>query len=74
VTGDERSLLTMAAQRARQVALNAAQAVTPDLITQIQRDVQRLAIAYPPRPITELLGDLVETQDTLFTLLELVGV
>ncbi|WP_305784970.1 XRE family transcriptional regulator [Symbioplanes lichenis] len=32
--------------------------------------MQRLALAYPQRPLTELLGDLVETQDTLFTLLE----
>ncbi|WP_433082726.1 XRE family transcriptional regulator [Dactylosporangium sp. CA-052675] len=30
----------------------------------------RLALAYPQRPITELLGDLVETQETLFTLIE----
>lgn len=66
----DRSMLTMAAQRARQFTLHAAESTTPDFVDQLHSDVQRLALAYPQRPITELLGDLVETQDTLFTLLE----
>ena len=32
--------------------------------------MQRLALAYPQRPVNQVLPDLVETQDTLFTLLE----
>lgn len=69
-TGPERNLVTMAAQRARQYALLAAEATTPAAIEQLTEDVQRLATAYPQQPVSHILGDLVETQDTLFTLLE----
>lgn len=69
-TGDERSILAMAAQRARRFTLTASEGTTPDIIDQLHADVQRLALAYPQRPVTELLGDLAETQDTLFTLIE----
>jgi tetratricopeptide (TPR) repeat protein len=70
VTETDRSLLTMAAERARRFTLDAAQITAPDFIDQLHADVERLATAYPQRPITELLSDLVETQETLFTLLE----
>jgi tetratricopeptide (TPR) repeat protein len=66
----DRSIITVAAERARRFTLEASQGTTPEFVDQLHSDVQRLAIAYPQRPITELLGDLVETQDTLFTLLE----
>src|SRR6266536_650128 len=68
--GTERSILTMAAQRARRFTMLAAEGTTPDIVDQLREEVQRLALAYPQRPLTEILGDLVETQDTLFTLLE----
>ncbi|KAB1152981.1 hypothetical protein F6X68_15365 [Micromonospora sp. AMSO12t] len=68
--GPERNLLAMAAQRARQYAMLAAEATSPAAIDQLAEDVQRLALAYPQRPVSQILPDLVETQDTLFTLLE----
>lgn len=60
----------MAAQRARRFALLAAESVTPETIDQIRDEVRSLAHSYPQRPLTEILGELIETQDTLFTLLE----
>ncbi|MGC4865445.1 XRE family transcriptional regulator [Micromonospora sp. DT53] len=60
----------MAAQRARQYAMLAAEATSPAAIDQLAEDVQRLALAYPQRPVSQILPDLAETQDTLFTLLE----
>jgi len=70
VSGSERSILTMAAERARRFTMFAAEGTTPDVIEQLYADVQRLATSYPQRPITELLGELAETQDALFTLIE----
>src|SRR5690606_5196600 len=56
--GDERRVLNMAAQRARRFALAAGQTgTTNDVIDQVRDDVQRLAIAYPQRPLHEVLGD-----------------
>ncbi|WP_229068995.1 hypothetical protein [Actinoplanes sp. DH11] len=69
-SGDERSLLAMAAERARRFAMLTSETTSPEAIDQLREDVQRLSLAYPQRPLTELLGDLVETQDTLFVLLE----
>ncbi|GIG90922.1 hypothetical protein [Plantactinospora endophytica] len=69
-TGPERTILAMAAQRARNYAMLAAEATTPAAIQQLAEDVQRLALAYPQQPVNQLIGDLAETQDTLFTLLE----
>ena len=60
----------MAAERARRFTMFAAEGTTPDVIEQLYADVQRLATSYPQRPITELLGELAETQDALFTLIE----
>jgi tetratricopeptide (TPR) repeat protein len=68
--GNERGIITMAAERARRFTLLAAESTTPEAVDQLRDDVQRLALAYPQRPLTELLGDLAETQDTLFALLE----
>jgi hypothetical protein len=69
--GTERSALIMAAQRARRFSLLTAEGgTTSEVVDQLSDDVQRLTLAYPQRPLSELLGDLVETQDTLFTLLE----
>ncbi len=60
----------MAAERARRFAMLTSETTSPEAIDQLREDVQRLSLAYPQRPLTELLGDLVETQDTLFVLLE----
>jgi hypothetical protein len=68
--GTERSILAMAAQRARNYAMLAAEATSPATIDQLSEDVQRIALAYPQRPVSQILPDLAETQDTLFTLLE----
>ncbi|MGH3655550.1 MAG: hypothetical protein ACRDUA_02730, partial [Micromonosporaceae bacterium] len=68
---DERKVLNMAAQRAKRFALHAGEAgVSGDVIEQFRDDVRRLAAAYPKRPLHEILGDLVELQDAVFTLLE----
>jgi hypothetical protein len=68
--GNERSMIAMAAERARRFTLMTSESTTPEAVEQLRDDVQRLALAYPQRPLTELLGDLVETQDTLFAILE----
>jgi tetratricopeptide (TPR) repeat protein len=69
-SGNERSIITMAAERARRFAMLTSESTTPEAVEQLREDVQRLALAYPQRPLLELLGDLAETQDTLFALLE----
>lgn len=69
--GNEGGLLVMAAQRARRFSVIAGDAgASPDVVDQCRDDVQRLATLYPQRPLSELLGDLVDVQEGLFTLLE----
>ncbi len=64
-------MLTLAAQRARKFALLAGQSELADeTLEQIYDDVRQLVAAYPQRPLASILGDLVVTQDTVFTLLE----
>ncbi|OEJ29629.1 transcriptional regulator [Streptomyces agglomeratus] len=61
----------MAARRAKAFALTANQGnLTREVMEQIHDDVRQLATDYPQRPLSELLGDLVQTQETLYTLLE----
>lgn len=67
--GPERSVLVMAADRAKRFLLLEG-GTTPEKVEQLREDVQRLTVAYPQRPLAEILGELVETQDILFTLLE----
>ncbi|GAA1540745.1 hypothetical protein GCM10009730_57340 [Streptomyces albidochromogenes] len=67
----DKELIQMAARRAKSFALAAGQTdLTADLMDQVHADVQRLATEYPQRPLSELLPDLITTQDTIFTLLE----
>ncbi|MFD0449336.1 hypothetical protein ACFQ10_54430 [Streptomyces indonesiensis] len=67
----DRELIEMAARRAKSFALAAGQTdLTSDVMEQVHADVQRLALDYPQRPLSELLPDLIGTQDTVFTLLE----
>ena len=64
-------MLTLAAQRARKFALLAGQnELADETLEQIYDDVRQLVTAYPQRPLATILGDLVATQDTVFTLLE----
>jgi hypothetical protein len=66
----EKAMVTMAAQRARKfTALNQG-SVSADTMEQVMEDLSRLTIDYQVKPLSELLGDLVDLQDTIFTLLE----
>ena len=66
----ERELIAMAAQRARQFTLSSQPTVSTESIEQVNDDVRRLATAYPQRPLSELLGDLVDVQHGVYQLLE----
>ena len=66
----ERELIAMAARRARQFTLSNEPTVPTESVEQVYDDVGRLATAYPQRPLLELLGDLVEVQDSAYELLE----
>ncbi len=69
VTNEE--MLTMAANRAKRFALQAGQVdLSEETLEQVADDVRHLCIAYPQQPLAAILGDLVTTQDTLFSLLE----
>ncbi|WP_246042995.1 hypothetical protein [Streptomyces globosus] len=67
----DRELIEMAARRAKSFAFTAGQTdLTADVMEQVHADVQNLAMDYPQRPLSELLPDLITTQDTIYTLLE----
>jgi hypothetical protein len=66
----ERELIAMAARRARQFTVSSEPMVSTESVEQVYDDVRRLATAYPQRPLLELLGDLVEVQDSVYELLE----
>lgn len=66
-----REMLVMAAQRARKFALSSSSGMLPnETLDQLHDDVAQLAVTYQQRPVPEFLGDLVQTQYDLFTLLE----
>ncbi|WP_235485479.1 hypothetical protein [Streptomyces roseoverticillatus] len=67
----DKELITLAARRAKAFALTANQGnLTGEVMEQIHEDIRQLATDYPQRPLSELLGDLVQTQETLYTLLD----
>lgn len=66
----QKEVLEVAAQRARAFAMTAKASVSNEAIEQVVADVRALASSYPQRPVTEILGRLVEAQDVLFCLLE----
>lgn len=66
----QEDLMTMTARRARDFALQAGQAMTGDAIEQLHADVEKIARSYQQRPLTEILSELVATQDALFSLLD----
>jgi hypothetical protein len=59
----------MAADRAHRFALNLPGMSDPT-VDQITEGVRDLASAYPVQPLQDVLGDLVSTQDVIFSLLE----
>ncbi|MDX6235641.1 MAG: hypothetical protein QOG10_456 [Kribbellaceae bacterium] len=69
-TGNEMEVLDMAASRARAFALAAQTGLGNEAMEQVYDDVRHVAKAYPQRPLPEILGQLVETQDLVFALLE----
>jgi hypothetical protein len=69
-TGNEMEVLDMAASRARAFALAAQTGLGSEAMEQVYADVRHVAKAYPQRPLPEILGQLVETQDLVFALLE----
>ncbi len=66
-----KEIVEMAAQKARKFAVLAGQAsVSDEIIDQIHADVGGLALAYPRQPLPAILGELVDIQDAVFTILE----
>ena len=67
----QEEMLTMAANRARKFGLLTGQSdLSGETLEQVADDVRQLCVAYPQKPLAALLGDLVTTQDTIFSLLE----
>jgi hypothetical protein len=69
--GLSRSMLNQAAHRAHGFTLAASVSnLTGEAMDQLHDDVALLSVTYQQQPLNELVGQLVELQDTLFTLLE----
>ncbi|MEU6236323.1 hypothetical protein [Kitasatospora sp. NPDC047058] len=67
----EQELIAMAAQRARQFALLTGQEnLTDEAMDLVYDDVRQLTLDYPQRPLSELLGNMVTTQENIYGLLE----
>lgn len=64
-----KEVLTLAAKRAEKFALNLP-GMADLTMEQVAEGVRDLAIAYPTRPLPEILGNLISAQDTIFGLLE----
>lgn len=61
-------VLAMAAERARRFRImNVTSTESIELLTD---EVRELALAYPTRPLADILGDLARSQDDVFALLE----
>lgn len=69
-TGTQMEVLDMAASRARAFALSARTGLASEAMEQVYDDVRHVAQAYPQRPLLEILGQLVDTQELVFALLE----
>lgn len=68
-SGTEREVVAVAADRAQRFALNLP-GMADLTMEQVVEGVRDLALAYPTRPLPEVLSHLVSTQDTVFGLLE----
>ncbi|WP_159001021.1 hypothetical protein [Streptomyces sp. SBT349] len=65
---------SMAAQRALRWAMTTeSQQVGPETMAHVEEEVHRIAAAYPQVPLSAILDDLVEIQDTIFRILESGG-
>ncbi len=62
-------VLTVAADRARRF-MTSLQTLSDESLQLIHDDVRDLALAYPTRPLPEILGHLVSGQESVFSLLE----
>lgn len=70
-TSQLEEVLQMATQRAREFGILAGKVgVNAETIDQIYDDIRFLATAYQQRPLTEILGSLVDTQELVFSLLD----
>lgn len=65
----DREVLALAADRAQHFALNLP-GLSDLSMEQVVEAVRDLALAYPARPLSEVLSHLVSTQSTIFELLE----
>jgi tetratricopeptide (TPR) repeat protein len=64
-------MISMAARRALRFSAAAdASNVGGHSLDLLRSEAQRLALAYPQRPLSEIIGDIVSLQDITFTLLE----
>lgn len=68
--GSEKEMVNMAAQRARKFSMLSQESLTEETLEQVYDDLRDLAISYQIRPLGEILGNLVDLQDSVFTLLE----
>ena len=66
----ERQVVTAARNAFRFTSSTEGSNVGPETLDQLRDEIRRLARAYKTQPLTTLLGDLVETQDIAFRLLE----
>jgi hypothetical protein len=66
----DREMLAMAAQRARDFTLAVRPDLTGEALDQLHDDVAVLAMAYPQRPLPQILGRLVDVQDLLLAAVE----
>jgi hypothetical protein len=65
----EKEVLALAADRAQRFALNLP-GMADLTMEQVVEGVRDLALAYPTRPLPDVLGHLVSVQETIFGLLE----
>jgi len=70
LTAFERQVSMAARRAAHFTALAESGNLGPETLEQLRDDVSRLANAYVAKPVVAIIGNLVETQDTIFTLLE----
>ncbi|WP_206051042.1 XRE family transcriptional regulator [Nocardioides speluncae] len=67
----QEEMIAVAASRARLFGRKASESsLNDESIDQIHDDVRRLCMAYPQRPLADIVGDLVIVQETQFSLLE----
>lgn len=67
----DKEMINMAANRARKFVLGIGEGtIASDAIEQIHDDLRGISSVYARQPLSEFLGDLVNIQDVIFSLLE----